>query len=112
MLARRRAHAGPTSHVWSPLEYACHVRDVFRICDGRLALMLTEDDPTFANWDQDATAVDDAYGEQDPATVAAELVDAASELADRFDAVIGDQWYAPEIAATAHGSRWSRSPAT
>jgi hypothetical protein len=47
----RRAH----ENIWSPLEYACHVRDVFRICDGLLALMLAEDDPTFANWDQDAT---------------------------------------------------------
>ena len=33
--------------------------------------MLTQDAPTFANWDQDETAVADRYGEQDPATVAA-----------------------------------------
>ena len=40
-----RACARPADDVWSPLEYGCHVRDVFRICDGRLELMLTEDDP-------------------------------------------------------------------
>ena len=30
----------------------------------------TEDDPEFANWDQDATAVEEHYSEQDPAVVA------------------------------------------
>ena len=29
--------------------------------------MLTQTDPTFANWDQDETALDDAYETQDPA---------------------------------------------
>ena len=43
------------------------MRDVFRLYDERLHLMLDEDDPTFANWDQDETAVADRYGEQDPA---------------------------------------------
>ena len=51
---------------WSRLEYACHVRDVFRIVDERLNLMLTSDDPTYQNWDQDRTAVEDHYGDQDP----------------------------------------------
>ena len=58
---------GPTDDRWSALEYACHVRDVLRLYDQRLALMLTEDDPDFANWDQDETAVADRYDEQDPA---------------------------------------------
>ena len=48
---------------WSVLEYACHVRDVFRKYDGRLALMLERDDPTFPDWDQDASAVDERYAE-------------------------------------------------
>jgi two-component system chemotaxis response regulator CheB len=39
----------------------------------RLQLLLTQDDPEFENWDQDATAVAERYGEQDPAVVAAEL---------------------------------------
>ena len=42
--------ARPEPGVWSPLEYAAHVRDVYRVFDGRLAQMLTEDDPAFANW--------------------------------------------------------------
>lgn len=85
----------PSADVWSPLEYACHVRDVFRLFDQRLRLMLTEDDPLFANWDQDATAVEQRYGEQEPARVAKELRAAAATLAERFDAVTGDQWQRP-----------------
>jgi DinB superfamily len=82
----------PRPDAWSPLEYACHVRDVFRIYLERLELMLTRDDPAFPNWDQDATAVDDRYGEQDPEVVSGELVVAADRLADAFAGVTGEQW--------------------
>jgi hypothetical protein len=77
----------PAPAVWSPLEYGCHVRDVFRIYDQRLRLMRTEDDPLFPNWDQDATAVAERYGTQDPAAVATELLAAGTTLADQFDQV-------------------------
>jgi hypothetical protein len=82
----------PSPLVWSPLEYACHVRDVFRIFDGRLHRMLEEDDPLFENWEQDETAVADRYWAQDPATVAAELVAAAETIAASFAAVEGEAW--------------------
>ena len=77
---------------WSALEYACHVRDVFRLYDERLRLMLETDDPTYPNWDQDITAVEDRYREQDPAAVGAELRGAATRLASRFDSLTADQW--------------------
>ena len=92
VLARPDVGVRPDAATWSPLEYACHVRDVFRLFDQRLRLMLTEDAPGFASWDQDATAVDDAYGEQDPAVVADELAAAATTVAARFDTVVGEQW--------------------
>ena len=82
----------PRPDVWSPLEYACHVRDVFSLFAFRLELMLTQDDPVFPNWDQDETAVADRYAEQDPAEVAAALRQAALALAGRFEGVTGDQW--------------------
>jgi len=85
----------PAPDVWSPLEYACHVRDSCRVFDERLRLMLTEDDPLYPNWDQDATAVEERYNEQDPAEVAAELVAAAEALAARFDGVSGPAWQRP-----------------
>ena len=77
---------------WSRLEYACHVRDVFRIFEERLRLMLTSDDPTFENWDQDRTAIEDHYGDQDPQTVSTELSRAAGGLATDFDQVEGAAW--------------------
>ena len=77
---------------WSVLEYACHVRDVFRVCDYRLERMLTEDGPHYDNWDQDATAIDDHYDEQDPTTVGHEVTAAAAVMADRFDRVSGEAW--------------------
>jgi hypothetical protein len=92
VLARADVAQRPDDATWSPLEYACHVRDVFRIYDERLALMLAEDGVSFPNWDQDASAVDDAYDQQDPATVADELVAAGEALAASFEAVAGDQW--------------------
>jgi DinB superfamily len=82
----------PTDDRWSPLEYACHVRDVFRLYDERLQLMLTMDNPTYPNWDQDRSAVDGRYDEQDPATVASELTLAADALAATFGTVEGDLW--------------------
>jgi len=82
----------PSDDRWSALEYACHVRDVLRLYDQRLALMLTEDDPDFANWDQDDAAVADRYNEQEPAEVAEAIAEAAGPLAARFDGVVGDAW--------------------
>jgi DinB superfamily len=82
----------PVPERWSTLEYAAHVRDVFRLYDIRLGLMLDEDDPLFANWDQDETAIAERYNEQDPALVAADLVTAGTALAARFDGVAGGEW--------------------
>jgi len=80
---------------WSVLEYACHVRDVFRIFDERLSLMQSRDDPLFANWDQDATADADRYDLQDPAVVGPELSSAAETLATRMDGIREDEWTRP-----------------
>ena len=84
--------ARPAADLWSPLEYGCHVRDVYRLYGYRLSLMLTEDDPLYPNWDQNETAVSERYGEQDPREVSAQLTEAAHAIADRFSEVTGDQW--------------------
>src|SRR4051812_29349617 len=69
VLAQPGATDRPDPATWSPLESACHVRDVNRKFTERLRLMLDQDEPRFANWDQDATAVEDRYDLQDPAVV-------------------------------------------
>ena len=95
VLERLDVAVRPDDSTWSGLEYAAHVRDVFRLYRTRLILMLDENDPVYADWDQDETAVVERYSEQDPATVAAELLEAGSALADAFDAVPEDSWDRP-----------------
>ena len=82
----------PAPHLWSPLEYACHVRDVNRLFNERVRLMLGEDGPSFANWDQDKTAVEEDYGSQDPGKVADEVGEAAEAVAATYESVPADAW--------------------
>ena len=85
----------PNATTWSSLEYACHVRDVYRRMVSRVVAMLAEDDPVFANWDQDESAITDRYEAQDPATVISEVGDAAEAMAARLDAFTADEWRRP-----------------
>lgn len=87
VLGRADVADRPRPGVWSALEYGCHVRDVHLLFAERVLLMLAEDDPTFANWDQDATAVERDYRSQRPATVATELVEASRAVADVYASV-------------------------
>ena len=95
----------PNATTWSTLEYACHVRDVYRVMDTRMALMLADDAAAFANWDQDASAVEERYEEQDPAVVIAELEASADHIADRLDAITDDQW--PRTGRRSDGSTFT-----
>ncbi len=94
-LAREDASVRPSPQVWSPLEYGCHVRDVLRLFDQRLALMRTQTSPKFENWDQDATAIAERYWDADPATVAGEILDAAELHAASWAKVRADEWERP-----------------
>ena len=77
----------PASDVWSPLEYACHVRDVLRIQLGRVALGLLADAPSFDPMRRDERPARYRYDEQIPDVVAREVLDAAEALALAFDAM-------------------------
>jgi S-DNA-T family DNA segregation ATPase FtsK/SpoIIIE len=85
-----RAHTRPG--VWSGLEYACHVRDVFRVQRERLARALAEDRPPYTSMDRDGRVTRDRYNEQAPADVARDLVAAADALADAFAALDDAGW--------------------
>lgn len=104
-LAPASSSERPRPGVWSAVEYGCHVRDTCRIFRGRLELMLDEDDPEFANWDQNATALEEGYLGQDPAEVAAALASEAASTAAAFDAVRADQWSRP--GRRSNGSRFT-----
>lgn len=92
VLTLNDAATRPDPGTWSPLEYACHVRDVHRIFGERVAMMLAEDGVRFPNWDQDEAAVAGRYGEQDPAAVSTELLDAAEGVAERYESVPPNAW--------------------
>ena len=57
--------------------------------------MRDEDDPLFANWDQDATALGDRYWAQDPGTVSDELTESSAAIADAFAGIADDEWQRP-----------------
>jgi DinB family protein len=82
----------PTPGVWSPLEYACHVRDVHRLFQDRLQLILVAENPIFPDWDGDQAAEDGVYNQQPSAVVARDLVHAARGTAARYASIEVDQW--------------------
>lgn len=83
----------PNSHTWSRLEYGAHVRDALAVFARRLELMLTQQAPTFADWDQDAAAVSGKYGESDPDLVA-QQVGASIETTANLLAQLSPEKYA------------------
>jgi len=92
VLQRPGITARPSPRVWSPLEYAAHVIDVYLIMGDRAELMLAEPEPNFPNWDQDATALEKRYWQADTAAVAVEIGAAAGRLAGIYAAVRPEQW--------------------
>jgi DinB superfamily len=86
--ARRR----PAPDVWSPLEYACHVRDMLLVQRDRVELIQREDVPTLTPMQRDARVTDDRYNEQEPAVVARDLLDAARSLGELLDALGDAGW--------------------
>jgi hypothetical protein len=82
----------PAPDVWSPLEYACHVRDVLVVQRARLLRTQAEDQPTFPPMDRERRVVEDAYNEQEPARVAGELCSAAAALADVLGSLDEAAW--------------------
>lgn len=72
-----RAHDRPEPHIWSPLEYGCHVRDVLLVQRERVLLARREDNPSLATMGRDERADHDGYLDQHPSDVARQLGDAA-----------------------------------
>jgi hypothetical protein len=105
LLERPGVRDRQSPQVWSVLEYACHVRDVCRVFDARVDLMLSRDEPAFDNWDQDEAARVGRYERQDPATVGGEIGAAADQLARAFLRVPAGDWDRSGIRS--NGSRFT-----
>jgi hypothetical protein len=79
-----RAH--PTPGVWSALEYACHVRDVFAVMRERAELTLAEDNPTLESMRGEERVEAERYNEQDQLAVVDDLASNADAAAAVFEA--------------------------
>lgn len=86
--ARRR----PAPATWSPIEYAAHVRDVCDVMAGRIHLMLDNDAPDFANWDQDEAAKTGRYDQTEASTVIRQLEESRDRLIAALERVGEGDW--------------------
>ena len=85
-----RARAAPD--VWSAIEYAAHVRDVFGLFDRRVAQILAGGSPDLEVIDHVAALTNGRYVELDPIVVADAVAFAAGTFAERLASVKGDDW--------------------
>jgi hypothetical protein len=77
---------------WSPLDYACHVRDVLLVQRDWLFVALVEDGPAFKPMYRDHRVEFDRYGQQVPDAVATQLAMAAARAAHAFSGLDDPQW--------------------
>ncbi|MGH9189440.1 MAG: DinB family protein [Acidimicrobiales bacterium] len=82
----------PSPDVWSALEYAAHVADVFDWYDARIRRSLVEDDPAYEGPDPDEAAEDGRYNEREPSAVVDSLAANADRLASTLESVEASQW--------------------
>jgi hypothetical protein len=68
----------PRPDVWSPLEYASHLRDVLLVQRERVLAARRHNGPDCVPMGREERAEHEGYNEQDPAAVARQLTDAAA----------------------------------
>ena len=82
----------PAPGVWSALEYAAHVRDVFESYDRWIRQILAEDRTVLEGPGPDDLAAQRRYNEDDPAAIAEALAANAERLAALVETVPDDGW--------------------
>jgi hypothetical protein len=86
------ARARPDPATWSPLEYACHVRDVFLVQRERIYLARVQDQPETVPMFRDERVGFDGYDEQDPMDVATQLEHAATLFSNALRRLSPADW--------------------
>jgi hypothetical protein len=77
---------------WSPLEYGCHLRDVFLVQRERVLAARRIDRPSFDPMGRDERVEHDGYAEQDADDVVRQLTDAAHLFANVLSRLGPDDW--------------------
>jgi hypothetical protein len=78
--------------VWSPIEYACHVRDVLLVQRERVLAARRRERPSFEPMGRDERVEHDGYAAQNPQDVARQVVDAAQMFANVLSRLGPDDW--------------------
>jgi hypothetical protein len=91
----RALRTRPVPDVWSALEYACHIRDVFLAQRERLFLTLVEDRPSFTPIYRDQRVGLAHYDLEEPVRLATEIEVAAKLIARAFAGLDASQWQRP-----------------
>lgn len=82
----------PSPSVWSPLEYACHVRDLLYVQRERVLAARRRDRPVAESMGRDERVEHDGYNDQRPGDVARELHDSALLLSNVFRRLSAADW--------------------
>lgn len=78
--------------VWSPLEYACHLRDMLLVQRERVLAARRTDCPDATPMGRNERVDHDGYATQNPADVARQLTDAALMLANVLTRLTPTDW--------------------
>ena len=104
------ARARTDPQTWSPLEYACHLRDVFLVQRERVLLARRVEEPDLVAMGRDERAQHDGYDGQDPEIVARQLTDAALMFANVLARLDDASWERTVIynypSPTVRSLRW------
>jgi len=94
LLSNKEIDVRSRSHpdVWSPLEYACHLRDVLLVQRERVLAARRMSGVDCASMGREERAEHDGYNEQDPTEVARQLTDAAALFSNVLARLTSDDW--------------------
>ena len=82
----------PHPETWSPLEYACHLRDVLLVQRERVLLARRTDRPTVDPMGRDERVDHDGYADQAPDDVVRQLTDAATLFSNVLTRLRAPDW--------------------
>jgi DinB superfamily len=91
----------PAPGVWSALEYGAHVRDIFRVFDGRVRSALARDEPAemVVDWEGMVAAASPSLERE---AIADDLADAATTLATTLSELTPADWELPAYNGRGH----------
>lgn len=82
----------PAPAVWSPLEYACHTRDVVAVFTERIERTAVEPGTLLGWWDHEVAVTAEAYNAQEPVLIAEAMASNARRLGTTLSSLPSEGW--------------------